>query len=367
MASRTIRYSILIAVYLATAGLTYGLHPNLGLANPRYGLIHMVRGDAHEPFVRRALVPTLVRGTDALLPNSVRGWINQKANRRVNRSGIRADFLAEKQEMFGVMSTNWSIAAVGAFYIVLSLAGTLFVLRRLLVVLYYPPSMVADVFPLLLIAMLPVFRAHSNFIYDYPGLLLFALATLCIVTKQWRAYGVTYVLALLNKETAVLLPLVFAVTQYDVMERKRLVKNIAAQVATAVVVLGSLAWMFHNNPGEVAEVHPSRNVAFLTDIRNFFRFDSLGPSLLAPGGLPVRMPVGLNLPYWLVVAGCIVPGWRSAPPVLRRSLLALLVPLVLLQFFFGFVDEVRDLYEAMPVIIALMYASANRVWGPRTA
>ena len=295
-------------------------------------------------------------------PQALVDVINEKGNRHVAVTGISDDFLQLKQEKFDVMATNWSVAAVGALLAVLALALSLFALRRLLIALYHPPPVVADFFPLVLIALLPAFKGYSNFVYDYPQLLLFTMGILFIVEQRWRGYYIILVLTLLNKETAVLLPVLFAVTQFDAMERGRLVRHIAAQGVIAAVVLGSLVWMFHDNPGETTEFHLSRNIAYLMDYRNYFCLEAFDECPLAPSGLRIWLPVGLNLPLWLLIGAFVGVGWRDAPTVMKRSLPVILVPLVLLQLFFGFVDEIRVLYEALPVLIALMYAAAARVW-----
>jgi len=231
--------------------------------------------------------------------------------------------------------------------------------------MFDPPPLAADLFPLVLILMLPAFMGYSVFIYDYPVLLLFAAALLFIAQKRWRPYYAVYVLALLNKETAALLPVVFAVTQYDSMSRRNLARHVAAQIAIAVLVLGGLWWVFHDNPGAVTEFHLRRNLAWLADPRNYAVFIELGPSPLAPRGLPVWVPVGLNLPFIALVGALVAAGWRFAPALLRRSLPAILLPILPLQLLFGFVDETRVWYEALPVVVALLYVSAATRLGTR--
>lgn len=347
----------LALLYLCASAALYGLHPDPALVNPRFGVLHMVEGDAQRPFVRRALVPALVRVTHSLLPRSVVAWVDRRAAAAAERRhGAHA---TGEHRLAAAMSGYWSVVAVSAVFMVLSLAGALFVLRRLLQVLFAPPPLAADLFPLVLIAMLPAFMSYSVFIYDYAVILLFAAAILSVVQERWRAYYVIYTLALLNKETAVLLPVVFLATQYDAMARPRLARHLVVQLALAVVVLGWLWWMFRGNDGESIELHLRRNLAFLGHAHNYFRFEKLGPSPLAPAGLPLRVPLGLNLPFILVVSGLIAAAWHRAPAVLRRSLAAMFVPIVVMQLCFGLVDEVRVWYEAMPVVVALLYVSAS--------
>jgi hypothetical protein len=70
--------------------------------------------------------------------------------------------------------------------------------------------------------------------------------------------------------------------------------------------------------------------------------------------------VGVVAVLWLLTAY----GWARKPVFLRKGLLITLIPLVFLALFFGYVDELRDYYEAFPFLFLLWLPTIVEVFGP---
>jgi len=358
-----LRLIIVTAVYLIAAVLSYGLTHYPGLVAERYGIIHMVSGEAHNPFVRRALVPFLVRITHSVLPRSIKDSINSRAENYIGTSGIRESYdEPESEQRFDTMEGKWSIAIVAIAFIVLSLFGFLFALRKALIIFYHPPPLIADFFPLLVLVFLPVFANFSNFIYDYANLFLFTICLIFMFGEKWLLYYIFLCLAVLNKETAILLPAVFAVYYLGRMEKKRYLTHVILQFAVGIGLIGILILIFRNNPGGVAEFHIGYNLIYLSDIKNLFLFEPFRTCPLAPGGLKVYRPVGCNLPFWGIIIAFVAFGWRKSPRFIRIALPVVAIPLLAAMPFFGLVNEIRAVYEALPLILLLLYSTADRIW-----
>jgi hypothetical protein len=102
------------------------------------------------------------------------------------------------------------------------------------------------------------------------------------------------------------------------------------------------AWMFRHNPGTLAEWHIERNLSL--------SFSPLG-----------WMRLGL-LTVAVIVA---ISRFRSAPIFFSRGLVATLPGLLLSTFLLGYIDELRNFYEASPFLIGLGVGAVGKRMGVR--
>jgi len=262
--------------------------------DPRITLPGMVYGTAHRPFVYRVLAPALIRLLAAITPLSLR-------------------FLA-------------------AAIMYLSLVGFVFAFRYLLSALWRP-SLFTDLLSIgAILALTPFILSAGRHLYDFSTLGLFTLGFALMARARWTGYLLIFLLACLNKETALLLGLVFALHFYRkitaVAYRNLLLLQAALYAATRL----TLAWVFRNNPGELVEYHLPQQ----------FEAVAAHPGLTA---------AWLCLGVW--VAGLVLYRWKDKPVFLRNALLAALPPLAVLFLFFGAPFEFRVFYEVYPVIFLL--------------
>jgi len=295
----------------------------------------LVYGRAWKPYVYRVLLPGTVRLLAAALPDQTRArvsaWLAEQP-----ALGIRA------------LMSGWDQAHLLEYLIAvvlmyLCLCGFLWSLRELLTALYRVAERVRDVFTLVVLAGLPLFFRYHNYPYDFPTLFLFTLGLSLLLRQSWRWFFPVYVLACLNKETTILLTLVFALhfRREQRMSREQFSNLLTAQVVIFVVVKLGLAAVFRDNPGSFVALQGTRH-----------NLDLLG---------------ALSLPAvfgWCGVALLLFYRWSEKPLFLRRALW-IVVPLVGLTFFLGYLDELRDYYEAYPVVALLLLHSVSRLWGLR--
>jgi hypothetical protein len=104
----------------------------------------------------------------------------------------------------------------------------------------------------------------------------------------------------------------------------------AAQAGVGASIIAALIWVYRDNPGYLVEWHLDRNLHFPFGV-------------LANVRLVVLVGV-IALSAWSI---------RRAPAFIACGLLATLPALVVAAFFFGYIDELRDYYEALPFVVAM--------------
>ena len=294
----------------------------------------MIHGRAYQPFVKRQLVPLVVRAGLAITPRAV----DDRLREVFARSALvrRLHWPAQDAPEFVLTLLVMYLSLLGFFVVLRSLLRTILVIS--------PGE--AFAVTLMLAMVLPITYAGKLYIYDYTQLLLFTAGLLCMIRRQWGCYYPLFVLACINKETSILLAAVFAVWQGRQILTRANLGHFIAQFCLGLAVCGWIAWIYQANPGTAAEWHLHRN--------------------LAP---PVTHLAQIRLAF--LGAGVLLAVWsiRQAPPAIGRGFLVTLVPLVIATLFFGFIDELRDYYEALPLGLCLVLLTIGRRWGvrPRTA
>jgi hypothetical protein len=290
----------------------------------------MVYGTAHKPFVLRTLLPTLDRLLVSALPSSLREAIVHLADhgsiaRPLAKMNLAPENLPELLVAIVLMDVALMVFVVS--------------LRSLARSAYGDNPWLVDFAPLVALVLVPCCFAYVNYVYDFATLGLFTAGLALMARERFVAYFVVFALACVNKETTILLTLVFGL-HFRILApgRRTYLALAAAQVALFVVVKAGLGYVFRTNPGTTAEFH-------------LFNHTLLFPTY--------HMGAAMG---WLGFGGLIAYGWTSKPPFLR-SALAIMVPLVGLTFFLGYLDEIRDYYEAFPAAFLLASETVARIFG----
>jgi hypothetical protein len=154
-----------------------------------------------------------------------------------------------------------------------------------------------------------------------------------MVRNRWRAFLILYTVACFNKETTILLTMVFTLHFFgrgSRMSWKHYFQLLGLQLGIFFLIRLLITWIFRNNPGAPLEFHLlDHNVALL-----------LRPYGYTP--LAVILCVTLLVFY----------RWTEKPPFLRNGL-SILIPLAGMTLLFGYLDELRDFYEVYPVLLLL--------------
>ncbi|MCW8803405.1 MAG: hypothetical protein OQK57_03320, partial [Ignavibacteriaceae bacterium] len=293
----------------------------------------MVYGTAWKPFVYRTLLPTTVRLISEVIPESIHYRVSEKVEGSKSMMLVLGKFKWESEYI-----TEYIIALILMYF---SLLGFIYVFRKLFDEIYASPLWFKNLISIIMLLALPTMFQYYSYLYDFPTLLLFTLGLLLLSQRKWNYFLVLFFIACFNKETIILLTMIFAIHFYkdDKVKRKLYYQLIAVQLIIFGVVKILLYTLFNNNPGGFVEFH-------LID-RNYLLFN--GYSLMTFVTL-------------LIVLLSIFNKWNEKPKFLKDSLWIAL-PLLILTLFLGFFDELRDYYEVFPVVVLLISLNIAKILG----
>jgi len=295
----------------------------------------MIDGTAWKPFVYRTLLPTTVRIFSEVIPESVHSSLTERVESKKS-----AMLVLEKFKWESEFITEYLVAMV---LIYLSLLGFVFAFRKLFDEIYASTLWFKNIISIILLLAIPAMfqPQYSNYIYDFPTLFLFTLGLLLLKKRNWKFFLILFFIACLNKETIILLTLIFAIHFYKDAEvsRKLYYQLIAAQLILFAAIKILLYILFVNNPGGFVEFH-------LID-RNYLLFN--GYSLA-------------TFVVLLIIFLSIFSKWSEKPKFLKDALW-ITVPLLILTLFLGFFDELRDYYEVFPVVVLLISFNIAKILG----
>ncbi len=300
-----------LAIVLSVAAVltfAYVFWIHLTELDPRFMLHNqIVTGEAPSPYQYRVLAPFLAEATIGLLGNLGMG---REAGFIV--TFIVLDFLALSFSLYALLlfAKRW-------FSREQALVGMLFVAATMPIALrehYYQPWSLWE-----------------------PG--FFSLGLLLSAQKRYWGLGLTVALATLNRETAVFIPPLFALTQIDLIATlkrqslwpKREMIAFGCYLAIWLAIFAGVRLLF----GPAEPIHSPAELL------------SKNLSLTGIANLLVNVPFFLGF-FWVFA----IYGIKQAPPFIRKA--AWIVPLYLVPLIFYAVwSEIRLLMPLYPVLIAL--------------
>ena len=302
----------------------------------------MIYGNSDRPFVYRSLLPTAVRLITGSIPQSVRESINRYGEYLLNKPyPPRINELIEESNLNSWEERFLTEYLIASILMIASLFGFYFSLKYLFVGIFAAPEWFMDGVSLVAVACLPAFFKHTNYIYDFPTLFLFTLGLGFMVRLRWRLFIIVFLIASFNKETTILLSLIFVVylfRRWDLIQRTFFNRLLLIQVIGSLIIRAAIVWTFRDNPGTSIEFHLfDFNLGFL--LRPF--------SITAIG-------TGLSL------AILVFFKWNEKPVFLKRGLI-ILVPLMMSTLLFGLLDELRASYEVYPILVSLVAHSVGKI------
>jgi hypothetical protein len=313
-------------------------YPGINL-NEHARVSDMVAGTADKPFVYRALVPLMARGLIVALPPSV--------TLKLDGSSPDAHFaslLNLAAEKLSWPRDDFLPLAVVSFLAYIAFVGFAFGVRSLCASCFAAPAAFVDAAPIVALLGLPPMFVYANYVYDPATLCLMTWGLVLMLRRQWVPYALVFLLACLNKETAVLLPLVMYLTAAPLLrqERSRYYVPLLGQVVAFAAIQLVLRQMFHANAGAGVEYHLWHNLACL-------------PPWTASALLSAAALIFLLRHEW------------DHKPAFLKTALWMAVPLVAFCLILGFIDEWRDYYEVYPAAMLLCYYSLARLLGVKVS
>jgi hypothetical protein len=344
-----VRAIVLLLLYSTVASFTVSefiRYP--GLASVKQGMGgedffgDMVYGRAPQPFVSRVLVPWLIRAAVAVTPPAARAQIGESVRRSLTSEG-KPVWLYQYPVEFTIAKNILLLFAIG-------FAFALWWLARLTLDVPAPAS---DVIPIVTLFALPGLYGYGSMLYDLPALCLFTLGLALIAARRFWIYAVVFAACVVNKETALLLAMVWAVSEARRLRLRQLALGVYLQVGFWLVVRGALFWYFRNNPGEPIALHLFHNAQVLAVPGNWFLFRPVTDWLILPRGFNVIYVLGFIASLFAL---------KRAPRFLKDAYWVVF-PVFVLTWLFGNVDEMRVYYELLPVVAPVLFTGLYRLMG----
>ncbi len=293
------------------------------------------------PFVYRVLTPWLV--------NTIAERVPPAAHQALAATGQRL------RQRYALRDENDSEYAIAHYLIFVSLLGTLLAWRSNLTALGLGPPAFRDFTPPLALTLLPMTFMRGGFIYDAPELLLTALALTFFLRRRWIPFYLTFALAVLNKESDILLPVWFLAAFLCHRDWRFLLRHAAISVATGAPIFLAVKLHFADRPVDPFKLLLRGNLQYLATPSTYWSgFDIYAEAIPAPEGFHL-----FNL---FVLTALLVLTWRL--PELREVwLICVGTGLALLPFFllFGYRDEIRVFGPAYAALVLLAAAWVHRL------
>jgi hypothetical protein len=314
----TIVSSIVLFVFLVRPGLT---------GHPQADFPQLMDGTAHKPYVARALLPIAVRVLSSATPSAFKNGVADqvRGRRMIDMLDWQDPYLYEY--------------ILASLLMLMCLVGFAFVLRGLTAHYYQFPNSLTNLAPLIGLSLLPLFFRYYSYLYDPGNLLFFSLSVLLLVQGRFGLFVLSFLAATLNKETSILLVLLFVWQERSSPTRVTVYKT-ALLLVVWISGRGLLEMAYRDNPGGMLEHHFWEHTIWLL----------------------TKFPIAMR--YFLLVAAVffvfIRHNWRAKPGFLKAGLFITLVPLLVSGLFFGFADELRGYYETFPFLFLLSIPSIYR-------
>jgi hypothetical protein len=300
----------------------------------RSKFIAMVDGTAYKPFVYRTLLPSTVRLLVSISPESlIRG-----CNKIVNSNAFA-------QKIFDYL--KWEKSAAWIYILACILMWLSFIAFA-----HFSASFIIHTCGIqnttlwrsglaaLSLLFLPPFFMFTSFIYDPPQLFLFTAALYFLAKKNERYFLITFIFAVLNKETSLLLVPLWAAVNIGRYTFKKYLVQLAGLLMIFTVIKSTILYFFRNNPGSVVEFHliGEHNLGVITS------------------GWELTDMMALFVLLFLLTW-----QWQKKPRFLKVAFPIVFFPLAGLAFSIGFLDEWRVFYEVYPIALALVVDSMLRL------
>jgi hypothetical protein len=285
--------------------------------DPRSKVSELISGTASRPFVQRILIPICTQTVYNVISDSAKASLVQqilhlpKIQKEIHRLGWEEDYILQY-----FIALSFSLLFLLIFP---------FTIRSIIRFFYQTDEWIINLFGIFLVLGLPIFfHTGTRYIYDFPALSLFTLAFYLMLKRKWLWYYIIFFVGLMNKETIILLTILFAFIYYRRTSTLSYWINLILQCSLFVLVRGTISWIFRDNPGQNFEFHFYGNLRIIADNWTLHN--------IVIGG---------------IVLFFIFYQYRFKPAILQKAFFVGLL-LIVLTLFFGYIHEARDYYEIYP-------------------
>lgn len=300
------------------------------------GLEHLIDRTGYRPLVYRVASPFIV------------GVVSDVALKRLP-PGVQ-DFLVSRSP---ALEYRWSDESwnerkavrfhVAYLYTFLAYFAVILAGRYLLISARIGSRLFQDIAPAVALCFIPLTQHYGAYIYDMPELMLLLLATAFALQGRWWLYYPVFVLAVLNKESNVVLGVTVGAVWLFTYSPSRLAAHAAAHAALGLALLIAVRGAFAESPGVAAVWAFPSNIQFWTSVGAYTELIS-GPAALIP------VPNGANMINIGLALFGMFAYWKVKPSWLRRLVIFMAGVNAVLQLLWAMADELRNLSLMFPAL-----------------
>ena len=276
----------------------------------------MVYGTAQQPFIYRTLTATLIRWLTPLVPMRLGAALAQ-SNLAFRQIFVQLDGMTYPRESLLCLLVQY-----------LALITAALALRQLMQHLRLSEARVNILTLIFPLTILPF--SELAYIYDLPSLAFWCLCLLALAREEWNLYLILFALANIQKETAALLVIVFAVWAWKRTPLYGLL--LANQIGIAMLAKVLLLYLYLDTPGVLIQRHFTDNLWYMAH----------DPAAL-----------GISLLIYALMAWWIARRWHGLPLFLRCAL-AVIPPFVVVWLYGGLAYEIRVFLDIWPVLFLMI-------------
>lgn len=197
---------------------------------------------------------------------------------------------------------------------------------------FFPDDPRANWFALVMVLTLFILASYPKHTYDIPTAMFFSLALALLARRQLMPFALVFPLICLNRETAFLLTILFAVYFYRRLDRRSYWLALIYQGTVYLAIRSVLIWAFADAPGRPFVFRP---------LENWERHINAG------------FTNQIFLLFLIAVTVILATRWQRAPALMRTAFCVFTPVLAVLYFVFGWSFEVRVFIELLPIVAVI--------------
>jgi hypothetical protein len=310
----------------------------------------MLDGSAERPYVYRQLVPIIANYAASLVPPEEQPTFVEQ---HLDKYHLKQFYFGKNKDFRkydGIPVDEWSPGYaikyhVAYFILFLSLLGTLYCLRALTSIVIPNENPLAPFIPVLFILLIPLTFVSGNYYYDSVELLFLSLLLLTAIKGYYAWWLLLLPMAVLNKESNILVPFLYAAIIIGNSSKWRNRIFIAIGMAVSLGVYFFIKSKYSQNLGGTVIWQLRDNIDYWLTPKSYL----LWHDFYAP---MIPFPRGLNIILLVVLAKLLFWRWGEKPLFTKR--LFVLAALINLPLFilFSWHDEIRNLsFLFLPVYL----------------
>lgn len=327
--------------------------------HPQYSLQRLTEGSAPKPYAYRVLVPFVIREITARLPESVKEIMLRRGQMTLERTAPgRSDSYSSG------MTVAYTVSIILDF---IALLATLVMLRAFARRLLPDDPALADYGPIAFALLLTLtFRTDGGFPYDFMELMLL-LGYMLLVLRRSTLSAVVIVVAVLNKESAILFPLLVLPFFIDRgLSSDRSLSLLVFDAVSAFLAFLTVRWVLRDVSGGVAEVHWAGNVSFWLSVYPWI-------SATTPHLPVIPMPKPSNVAILVPILIFLGVNWGFKPLYMKLMVAFSTIISFPLFLILCYRDEFRNLSLMYPALyiasihsMATFYSERASAVGPKS-